>query len=57
MATLTKPMPTTNARFRDEVGWAPAYPTYREGLDQVVETWRNDGSLGETDDGYQWAGE
>ena len=43
--TLTRPMPTTAERFRREVGWEPRYPTYREGLRQVVETWREDGTL------------
>lgn len=45
--TLTSPMPTSNERFHREVGWEPAYPTYREGLAQVVETWREDGPLRE----------
>ena len=30
---------TTNARFRRDFGWSPMYPTYREGLDQVVSVW------------------
>ena len=42
---LTSPMPTTNERARRELGWEPEYPTYREGLRQVVETWRADGTL------------
>lgn len=53
---LTSPMPTTNERLRREVGWEPDYPTYREGLEQVVETWREEGTLRRTDDGYVWAG-
>ncbi len=44
---FTSPMPTTSERFRRDVGWEPAYPTYREGLRQVVETWREDGTLRE----------
>jgi nucleoside-diphosphate-sugar epimerase len=42
---LTSPMPTTNERARRELDWEPEYPTYREGLRQVVETWRADGTL------------
>ena len=43
--SLTHPMPTTNERARAKLGWEPEYPTYREGLAQVVETWRADGTL------------
>lgn len=39
---LTKPMPTSNAKLRTDVGWEPAYPTYRDGLDQVVDAWRDE---------------
>lgn len=51
---MTSPMPTTNERFREATGWEPRYPTYRDGLEQVVETWANDGTLRETADGYEW---
>lgn len=51
---LTNPMPTTNARFRHDVGWEPRYPTYREGLPQIVETWNHEGTLRETNTGYEW---
>ncbi|WP_225334816.1 NAD-dependent epimerase/dehydratase family protein [Halomicrobium urmianum] len=44
---MTSPMPTTTDKFRSDVGWKPEYPTYREGLEQVVETWRADGTLAE----------
>jgi nucleoside-diphosphate-sugar epimerase len=54
--TLTSPMPTTNRAFADDVGWSPASPTYREGLQQVVEAWLDDGTIRETDDGFRWAG-
>lgn len=37
-------MKTTNARFRDDFGWAPKYPTYREGLEQIVASWKADPS-------------
>jgi nucleoside-diphosphate-sugar epimerase len=33
---------TNNARFRRDFGWTPRYPTYREGLDQIVAAWRNE---------------
>ncbi len=42
---FTNPMPTTNQKAKRELGWEPAYPTYREGLRQVVETWEADGTL------------
>lgn len=51
---LSKPMPTSNDRFYDATGWEPMYPTYREGLSQVVSTWLNDGTLRETETGYIW---
>lgn len=54
---LTKPMPTSNDTFEREIGWKPTYPTYQEGLQQVVETWVNDGTLRGTPDGYEWTGE
>ena len=37
---FTRSTRTTNARFRREFGWAPLYPTFREGLDQIVATWK-----------------
>lgn len=40
---LTNPMPTSNDRFREAFDWAPEYPTYREGLDEVVSRWREEG--------------
>ncbi|WP_226023297.1 NAD-dependent epimerase/dehydratase family protein [Halomicrobium salinisoli] len=44
---MTSPMPTSSEKFRADVGWEPDYPTYREGLEQVVEAWRADGTLAE----------
>ncbi len=32
-------MHTTNARFRRDTGWAPRYPTFREGLAAVLGEW------------------
>jgi len=34
---------TSNARFRREFGWRPQYPTFEQGLDDVVATWRAEG--------------
>lgn len=44
---FTSPMPTTNEKAKQELGWEPEYPTYRDGLNQVVETWQADGTLAE----------
>ena len=37
---FTRSTRTTNARFRSEFGWTPRYPTFREGLDQIVTAWK-----------------
>jgi len=42
---LTSPMPTTSEKFRRATDWEPDYPTYREGLRQIVATWEEDGTL------------
>jgi nucleoside-diphosphate-sugar epimerase len=34
---------TSNARFRRDFGWSPRYPTYREGLEQIINAWRAEG--------------
>ena len=39
-AYFTKSTRTTNARFRRDFGWSPRYPTYREGLDQIIAAWK-----------------
>jgi nucleoside-diphosphate-sugar epimerase len=36
---FTRSTRTTNGRFRRDFGWTPRYPTYREGLDQIVAAW------------------
>jgi nucleoside-diphosphate-sugar epimerase len=36
---FTRSTRTTNARFRRDFGWAPRYPTYREGLEQILAAW------------------
>ncbi|MFC6975766.1 hypothetical protein ACFQL1_15615 [Halomicroarcula sp. GCM10025709] len=43
---LSRPMPTTASRFRDATDWAPRYPTYRAGLDQVVAEWETQQQFG-----------
>jgi nucleoside-diphosphate-sugar epimerase len=42
---LTSSMPTSSDKFRRATGWEPDYPTYRDGLEQIVETWAEDGTL------------
>jgi nucleoside-diphosphate-sugar epimerase len=32
---------TSNARFRHDLGWSPRFPSYREGIDQIVRTWES----------------
>ena len=41
--TLMSSFPTSNARLRRDFGWTPRYPTHREGLDQVLAAWREEG--------------
>ena len=41
---FTKSNRTTNARLRRDFAWTPRYPTYREGLDQVVAAWNAESS-------------
>jgi nucleoside-diphosphate-sugar epimerase len=36
---------TSNAKFRADFGWSPRFPSYREGLDQVVGAWKAEGFL------------
>ncbi|MFB6272393.1 MAG: NAD-dependent epimerase/dehydratase family protein [Salinibacter sp.] len=38
---LTHSMPTTNQRIGRDLGWAPAYPTYRESYAQIVRAWHS----------------
>jgi nucleoside-diphosphate-sugar epimerase len=39
---FTKSSRVSNARFCREFSWAPHYPSYREGLDQIVVAWKNE---------------
>jgi 2-alkyl-3-oxoalkanoate reductase len=40
---LTSSFSTSNARFRRDFGWRPSFPTYVEGLEEVVTSWRAEG--------------
>jgi nucleoside-diphosphate-sugar epimerase len=40
---LASSFPTTNVRFREAFSWRPSFPTYAEGLDEIVATWRAQG--------------
>jgi nucleoside-diphosphate-sugar epimerase len=42
VAYFTRSTRTTNARFRRDFGWAPRYPTFREGLNQIVAAWKDE---------------
>ena len=40
---LVSSFPTSNTRFRRDFGWTLRYPTYAEGLDEVVSAWKAEG--------------
>ncbi len=42
---LTSSIQTSNVRFRREFRWAPRFPSFKEGLDQIVSTWKSEGFL------------
>jgi nucleoside-diphosphate-sugar epimerase len=44
---LTSDWPTTNEKAKRDLDWKPTYPTYEEGLRQIVETWEGDETLQE----------
>lgn len=37
---LTAASHTSNRRFRQDFSWSPRYPTFRQGLQQIIEQWR-----------------
>ncbi len=41
---MTSSTRTTNGRLRRETGWSPSFPSYREGLAQVVASWNSERS-------------
>ena len=47
LALLAESTRTSNALARQELGWVPRFPSYREGLDEVVAAWRAEGFLGQ----------
>lgn len=40
---FTRSTQTSNRLFRAELGWSPRFPSFREGLEDVVGTWRAEG--------------
>ncbi|MFB3924307.1 MAG: NAD-dependent epimerase/dehydratase family protein [Terriglobia bacterium] len=40
---LTASTRTTNAKIRRDLGWAPRFPSFTSGVDQVVTEWRAEG--------------
>lgn len=40
---FTRSTRTSNRLFREEVGWSPRFPSFRDGLKDVVGTWRAEG--------------
>ena len=44
VAFFTRSTQTTSARLRRDFAWTPRYPTYREGLDQIVAAWNAESS-------------
>jgi nucleoside-diphosphate-sugar epimerase len=42
---MTASTRTSNDRFCREFGWSPRYPSYREGLDEVIAGWRAENFL------------
>lgn len=51
---LTSGMPTTNDRFREDFDWDPSIPDYERGIARIVDRWLDNGTLRETDGGYEW---
>jgi len=44
VAYFTRSTRTTNARLQRDFAWTPRYPTYREGLHQIVAAWNAESS-------------
>lgn len=42
---VTTPVRTDHERFTAATGWRPRFPSYREGLRDVVDSWREEGFL------------
>jgi nucleoside-diphosphate-sugar epimerase len=43
---MTASTRTSNERLRNELGWKPQFPSYREGLDEVIPHWRAENFVG-----------
>lgn len=43
---MTASTRTSNRKFREELGWKPRFPNYREGLAEVIPHWRAENFLG-----------
>ena len=44
LESLTTSAATSNAKIRRELGWAPVFPTYREGMADLVSVWQREGA-------------
>lgn len=53
---LTNSFPTSNDRFKDDFDWGPTYPTYKEGIDAVVDRWKEEGTIVMEDGEVEWQG-
>lgn len=42
---LTNDFPTSNEQFTATTGWQPKYPTYREGINDIVRTWADNDEI------------
>jgi nucleoside-diphosphate-sugar epimerase len=53
---LTCPMPTSNDAMEAAFGWTPRYSTVHEGIEQVVDRWRETGEIRAREDGegFEW---
>ena len=40
---FTRSTLTSNRLFKKEIGWAPRYPSFQKGLEEVFNTWRTEG--------------
>ena len=43
---FTRSTRTSNGRFKKETGWSPRFPSFREGLHEIIRTWRTEGFAG-----------
>jgi nucleoside-diphosphate-sugar epimerase len=44
LESLTTSANTSNAKIRRELGWTPAFPTYRDGIADMVAAWQRQGA-------------